>query len=205
MTEWRGCPHTRAEDVLPTAAVQIASMDLTGCPILMNCVKSFADRGRCLGYGTLTGGMDAVGRGTKPFWCRSRAANMIVKAARRIRRARIQQGLLETIYRNYETTHTAGLGGGAALTGHRRPIGQQTPHKSLILVRSRRQPPNSGRIALKKCFFPLKTAGIVQQNLSRNPVIGYSPRKQPPPRAASGRHEGRFMRIMTLCPAACWR
>lgn len=75
--------------------------------------------------------MDAVGRGTKSFWCRSRAANMIVKAARRIRRTRMQQALLETIYRNYETAHIPCLGGGELLRGipPTQPIGQQTPHK----------------------------------------------------------------------------
>lgn len=44
-------------------------------------------------YGTLTGGMDAVGRGTKPILCWPRAASIITKATKRITRPRIQKRL----------------------------------------------------------------------------------------------------------------
>lgn len=68
----------------------------------------------------------------------------------------MQKGLLETIYRNYEMTQSAGLGGGAALTGHPTAYWPANTPQILILVRSRRQPPNSGAIALKKCVFPCR-------------------------------------------------
>lgn len=65
----------------------------------------------------------------------------------------MQQGLLETIYRKYETAHILCLGGGAALTGHLTAYWPANTSQILILVRSRRQPPNSGTIALKKGIF----------------------------------------------------
>lgn len=44
-------------------------------------------------YGTLTGGMDAVGRGTKPILCSLRAASIITKVTKRITRPRIKKRL----------------------------------------------------------------------------------------------------------------
>lgn len=56
---------------------------------------SRADRAKSFDYGTLTGGMDAVGRGMNPSWCRPRAAKIIEKATRMIRSPRIPKSYSE--------------------------------------------------------------------------------------------------------------